>query len=106
MPPGADAYAALVERFRDVHGVAEGKALHAPGLTVEKKIFAMLMDDALVVKLPRERVAALIEDGTGAPFGTSPTRIMREWVTISAASVDAWPALADEALAFVRPPSS
>jgi hypothetical protein len=64
------------------------------------KIFAMLPHAALVVKLPAERVAALIEAGDGEPFATG-KRVMREWVSIPAVDPDAWAALADEALAFV-----
>ena len=65
------------------------------------KIFAMLPHNALVVKLPAERVAALIDAGDGEPFGVG-KRVMREWVTIRGVDDAAWAALADEALAFVE----
>ena len=60
----------------------------------------MLPHDALVVKLPADRVAALIEAGEGEPFGVG-KRVMREWVTVNGVDAGAWAELADEALAFV-----
>ncbi len=64
------------------------------------RIFAMLVSERLVVKLPAARVAALVDDGTGVPFTGSGGRPMREWVAV--ADDDAGLPLAREALAFVR----
>jgi hypothetical protein len=74
----------------------------APGLRVDGKIFAMLVRGALVVKLPRDRVDALIEAGTGTRFDPGHGRLMREWVAVLAGAEPAWESLVDEALAFVR----
>jgi TfoX/Sxy family transcriptional regulator of competence genes len=71
-----------------------------PGLRVGGKIFAMEVDGRLVVKLPAERVAALTEAGGAEPFVIG-KRTMREWVAVEPGAHD-WPALAREALAFVR----
>lgn len=52
----------------------------------------------LVVKLPADRVAALISDGTGqevAPAG----RPFKEWVAVDDETL--WPALIEESIAFV-----
>jgi len=74
----------------------------APGLRVDGKLFALLVRGALVVKLPRERVDALVAAGAGTRFEPGPGRVMREWVAVPAGAAPAWEALVGEALAFVR----
>jgi hypothetical protein len=71
-----------------------------PGLRVGGKIFAMVVDGRLVVKLPAERVTALTEAGGAEPFVIG-KRAMREWASVEPGAHD-WRALASEALAFVR----
>ena len=70
-------------------------------LKVDGAAFAMVVRDALVLKLPEDRVAALLADGRGGPFGGR-ARPYREWVALA----DGEPAtdlpLAREALDFVR----
>ena len=78
-----------------------GKAFGASALKVGGKIFAMLTEGRLVVKLPRQRVDELVGAGTGGPFEAGGGRVMREWVTVSPAHGEEWPALADEAHRFV-----
>lgn len=83
-------------------GVEEGTGFgNRPGLRVDGRIFAMEIDGRLVVKLPAERVAALTGAGAAETFVIG-TRAMREWVSVAPGEHD-WPALAREALAFVRP---
>ena len=64
-------------------------------------IFAMLTRGRLVVKLPAERVAALIAQGEGGPFDANRGRPMREWLTVGGGDPVTWLALSKEALAFV-----
>jgi uncharacterized protein YndB with AHSA1/START domain len=61
----------------------------------------MLVAGELVVKLPAERCAEIVAGG-GRPF-ESGSRRMREWVVVGAARTADWPALSEDALAFVDP---
>jgi YjbR len=96
------AFAALAERFGGEPDVTHGTGFgSAPGLRAGGKIFAMLPHGELVVKLPPERCAALLAEGSARPFVVG-KRTMREWVVIDGVDAAAWEALAAEALAFVR----
>jgi YjbR len=90
----------LAEGLLEEPGTEEGAAFHQPGLKVGGKIFAMLVEERLVVKLPAHRCAELVESGGCERFVIG-TRTMREWVTVPHAAEDRWPELAREALAFV-----
>jgi hypothetical protein len=70
------------------------------GLRINGRIFAMLLDDQLVVKLPAERVAALEDGGVGRRLGTGRGRPYREWIALRADAAS-WPDLAAEACAYV-----
>lgn len=103
--PGA-LFARLVARFRDDPSVTlpsegGGKKFGAGGLKVDGKIFAMLSRGELVVKLPKERVDALVASGQGKPFDPGHGRVMKEWVTIAPDQGRRWAKLAQEARQFV-----
>jgi hypothetical protein len=57
---------------------------------------------ALVVKLPRERVAELIADGIGEPFVPN-GRVFREWAMIPDLDPHVWEQLLAEARDFAAP---
>ena len=59
----------------------------------------------LVVKLPRERVAGLIEDGAGQPFAPA-GKVFAEWVLIESFDETRWQDLIRESVAFVTSSSS
>ena len=100
-PEAEAAFAALAARFADDGDVQPGTGFGSVrGLRVRGKIFAMLMDGALVVKLPVERCATIVEGG-GRPLSMG-RRTMREWVAIDAVDPAAWAELADAAHAYVR----
>jgi len=56
--------------------------------------------DGIVVKLPRERVAALIESGEGAPFAPA-GKVFKEWVLVEAFDERQWTTLLHESISFV-----
>jgi hypothetical protein len=84
-------------------GVTRGTGFGStPGLRVDNRIFAMLVRGDLVVKLPRQRVDALVEAGAAERFDPRHDgRLMKEWAVVSPRHADDWQGLASEALAFV-----
>ena len=101
----AHRFAAVVDALVGEPGVALGHGRRGFGsgtLTVEGRIFAMVADGRLVVKLPAARVATVIATGRGHPFGAGKLVPLREWTGLDD-TADDWAELAREALAFVRP---
>ena len=103
-------YEQLVAQFAELDGVTvpgdepgrEGK-FGAAALKVGGKIFAMLAQSRLVVKLPRARVDELVDAGEGERFDPGHGRVMREWLSLDPGSELGWDGLAGEALDFVNP---
>lgn len=95
------AYEAIIDAMLDVPGVNTGKMFNVVGLKTSGKVFAMLVKGRLVVKLPRDRVRALIDSGAAAPVDPGHGRVMKEWAALHFASRDEWRRLADEARIFV-----
>src|SRR4029077_17361784 len=80
-------YAAMVQRMAGKPGVThitEGRGFGSSGqLKVRGRIFAMLVRGELVLKLPGQRVVALIVAGEGTPFDAGKGKPMREWFVLS-----------------------
>lgn len=70
-------------------------------LKANGRIFAMLVNGSLVLKLPVLRVDALVAEGQGERFDTGKGRLMREWFVLSPKSSRRWLPLAEEAMKFV-----
>lgn len=102
-------FAAIVEELLSHPGVtppADGtqakKSFGSSGLRIHDKIFAMLVRDRLVVKLPKARVDALVASGDGERFDPRRDgRLMKEWLAVDPASQVVWLPLAREAMDFV-----
>ena len=77
------------------------RAFGSTSLKTGGKIFAMLVKDRLVVKLPASRVAALAEEGVGERFDPGHGRIQKEWLSVFSLDPELWRGLADESEAFV-----
>ena len=85
----------------DLHAIG-GRGFGSNALKVDGKIFASLSHGRLLIKLPVERVKALIEAKLGEPFSTGPGRVKKEWVTVAPSSVEEWVRLSEEARRYVR----
>ena len=70
-------------------------------LSVNGKIFAMLVRGKLVVKLPKERVGELVAARAGTYFDPGHGRLMKQWISIPAGKAN-WVELAREAHRFVK----
>ncbi len=99
-------YAELVARFsgrRGVTSISAGKGFGSSGqLKVEGRIFAMLVREELVLKLPRARVEELVLERQGVHFDAGKGKPMKEWFVLSPTSTKSWAPLAQEALDFVK----
>jgi TfoX/Sxy family transcriptional regulator of competence genes len=107
MPDAEQRFADLAERFTGEEGVelprdGAPRRFGSTALTVNGSIFAMLTRGELVVKLPADRVADLVDAGAGKPFESGKGRPMREWVVVAGDDPHEWYELAREALRFVR----
>ncbi|WP_341678247.1 hypothetical protein [Niveibacterium sp. SC-1] len=97
-------FAAIAESLVGAPGVAigAGKGFGGGTLQVDGRIFAMCASAGdFVLKLPPDRVVALIAAGEGTPFETAPGRVMKAWICLAPATEDRTLALAREALAYV-----
>ena len=79
-----------------------GSGFGRTALRFQDKIFAMLVRGRLVVKLPADRVDALVASGQGVRFDANKGRPMKEWFSLDPASGRGWMSLVREALDFAR----
>ena len=114
-PEGADSRVTSLLRTLRRHPKLEGvvaayeKETTKPGRTFGKnglktkggKLFALFTQGTLVVKLPNERVAALVAQGVGTPFDPGHGRLMKGWLTVANPKAS-WVELTEEAHEFVE----
>ena len=95
----------LVDQLVGTEGVTPpraGSGFGRSALRFRGKIFAMHVRGALVVKLPAERVEALVRAGEGVHFDANKGTPMREWLSLDPGSSLAWLPVATEALDYAR----
>jgi hypothetical protein len=91
----------VVDELAGLPGVTPpqpGSGFGSHALRVHNKIFAMLVRDRLVVKLPMARVDALVAAGDGVRFDANKATPMTLWLSLAPESPLTWPALAREAM--------
>ncbi|MGA7612135.1 MAG: TfoX/Sxy family protein [Xanthobacteraceae bacterium] len=91
---------AVAETFDASSASRQPRKFGSNGLKVDGKLFALFTQGTLVVKLPKDRVAALVAKGDGKPLDPGHGRLMKEWLTVVSPKLS-WSALAKEAHAFV-----
>ncbi len=91
----------LVEPMFDTH-VSRLPMMGFPCVRSDGAFFASLdhRSGDLVVKLPKDRVSELVQNGTGKPFSPA-GRTFKEWVSITEEDETTWSTLINEALRFV-----
>jgi TfoX N-terminal domain len=100
---GEDRLAALAVRLSDRADVTLGhgrRGFGAGTLMIDGRIFALVSDGRLVLKLPAARVSTLIAEARGLPWAAGKATPLREWVAIPEEE-PAWLDLANESLTFV-----
>lgn len=93
-------FESVVKTFSNDRAISQSRMFGSPGLKVGGKVFAMLVKEKLVVKLPKDRVESLVQSGKGEYFDPGHGRVMKEWVAVEP-SAGNWLELAKEAREFV-----
>jgi hypothetical protein len=108
-PTPSERFDALLEAFATAPDITSPRddptaqgGFGSSALKVKRKIFAMLANDQLVVKLPKMRVDELVAAGAGARFDPRHDgREMKEWLIVAPGQEDKWLALAQDAMRHV-----
>jgi hypothetical protein len=83
-------------------GSSGKKGFGSSALQANAKIFVKVSSKGcFVVKLPKQRVEALEDSGTGRRFDPGHGRLMKEWLSLDPSSKGEWRSPAREALRFV-----
>ena len=99
IPPVLEPVVAAFARRKGVT-VEKGWGSSSVAFKIGGKIFAMLIDGSLVLKLSRERVDELVEDAAGTRFDPRCNgKVMKEWIVVP--DRKRWLPLAREAHEFV-----
>lgn len=89
------------ERELLVPNVAAGTGFgKSQGLRISGKIFAMVINDELVIKLSRSRADQIVAAGGGRLFDPGHGRLMKQWISVPFDSTT-WDELVAEARSLV-----
>jgi hypothetical protein len=82
--------------------IEEGTIMNGRCLRVGKEFLALVdyKGSGLVVKLPKPRVAELIDAGVGQPFAPA-GKVFKEWLSVPHVDRKRWTELLREGIAFV-----
>ena len=98
-----DLYDELTDDMLYDPAIGRATMMGYPCMRLAGRFLASYDDKAgyLVVKLPRERVAELVQVGDGDPFAPA-GKVFREWVSIPTVDRELWQTLLSEAVDFAR----
>jgi hypothetical protein len=94
------AFIPVVRAYKETASATGTRKFGSNGLKVNGKLFALFTQGTLVVKLPKDRIAELVETGMGKRFDPGHGRLMKEWLTVTSPKAS-WVDLATEAHDFV-----
>ena len=97
-----NSFEAIEAEFSKSLGVETGRMFGSEGLKIGGKVFAMLVKEKLVVKVPASRAGEFLATGQASLFDPGHGRLMKEWVEVDRNSSLDWVGLAKEAFAFVQ----
>ncbi len=100
-----DVFWELIDELQvDDPRIEEGTIMSGRCARVDGEFLALVdfKGSGLVVKLPRDRVQQLIDDGVGQAFAPA-GRVFKEWVSIPERNRRRWRSLLVEGIAFVAP---
>ena len=99
-----DLFWKLAEKLQaDDPRIVEGTIMNSRCLRVGKEFLALVdyKGSGLVVKLPKKRVAEVIESGHGQSFAPA-GRVFKEWLSVPKQDRRRWLALLREGIEFVE----
>lgn len=96
-------YERALSAILTIDGVEESTMMKTPCLRYKGSFIAMMFDkeDALIIKVSRERVNELVSQGVGAEFNFTKKRF-KEWVLIPLEFQDDFEAYISEALSYAQ----
>ena len=94
----AEFWVKVKEHFLKQDGVMK----QGESLKIKKKMFAMFNKGRFIVKLPKERVAALLDSKEGQPYDPGTGTIMKEWIIIPEQHSDKWIDYTQEAKTYAE----
>jgi len=95
----------LIEEFQlEDPRVEEGSIMGGRCARVSGEFLGLVdyKGSGMVVKLPRDRVAELIDQGVGQPFAPA-KKVFKEWVAVPERDRRRWRSLLRESIDFVAP---
>jgi len=101
--PPTEGFAQIVTRLASEPGIQQGTGFSAdPGLRADGKLFAMLRDSELVLRLAATHADQLVRSRRAARFYPLGHARLAQWVAVPASQAEIWLQTTEDALAYAR----